>query len=173
MLPTIAIVGRPNVGKSTLFNVLTQTRDALVADQPGLTRDRKIGRGYFDDQAYLLVDTGGLNGETSAMNAAITQQALLAVEESDCIFLLVDGQAGLTPTDEQITQQLRQFNIPIYLVINKTENQSSEQANTEFYRLGLTQLYSISAAHNQGIEGLMASVFAQQFNTVQLEHSEA
>jgi len=167
MLPTIAIVGRPNVGKSTLFNVLTQTRDALVADQAGLTRDRKIGRGYFNDQAYLLVDTGGLNGETSAMGAAITQQALLAVEESDCILLLVDGQIGLTPTDEQITQQLRQFNIPIHLVINKTENQSPEQASAEFYRLGLTQLYTISAAHNQGIEGLMASVFAQQFNTTQ------
>jgi GTP-binding protein len=159
MLPTIAIVGRPNVGKSTLFNVLTQTRDALVANQPGLTRDRKIGQGRIGNRCYWLIDTGGLGFDGDAMLEHITQQALLAVQESDCVFFMVDGRAGLTAADENLAQSLRIFNTPIHLVINKTESLPKETVSAEFYRLGF-ETYSISAAHQQGIKALMDQVLS-------------
>jgi GTP-binding protein len=160
MLPTIAIVGRPNVGKSTLFNALTKTRDALVANQPGLTRDRQFGRGCVGERNYWLVDTGGLNDKGDAILERITQQAFLAIKESDCVLFLVDGRAGLTATDENIAQSLRQFNTPIHLVINKTEGFQSELISTDFHRLGFGEMHTISASHQQGIKGLMETVLS-------------
>lgn len=158
MLPVIAIVGRPNVGKSTLFNALTRTRDALVADQPGLTRDKIWGQGQLGEKPYLLIDTGGLHGEETEISEYITRQALSAVQESDSALFLVDGRAGLTAVDERIAEHLRQFNIPIHLVVNKTENLVSELASAEFYRLGFQTVHTISAAHRRGIKTLIDTV---------------
>ena len=160
MLPTISIVGRPNVGKSTLFNVLTKTRDALVANIPGLTRDRKFGRGCVGGRDYWLIDTGGLGEKDDLITERITQQALLAIEESDCILFLVDGRACLTAADENIAQKLRQFNTPIFMVINKTEGLQNELVSTEFHRLGFSDIHSISATHKQGIQSLMRAVLS-------------
>lgn len=161
MLPTIAIVGRPNVGKSTLFNALTQTRDALVADQPGLTRDRKFGRGRVGGSDYWLIDTGGLGEEGDAILEHITEQVLLAIQEADCVLFLVDGQVGLTAADENIAQNLRKSNTTIYLVINKTESMQSGLVSMEFHRLGFSDIYPISAVHRRGIEVLMERVLSQ------------
>jgi len=158
MLPIIAIVGRPNVGKSTLFNVLTKSREALVADQPGLTRDRKFGRGKVGEKNYWLIDTGGLGGEGDAIVEYITQQAQQAIQEADCAMFLVDGREGLTATDENIAQELRQFNTPIHLVINKAEGLAKELISIDFHQLGLGSIHAISAAHSQGIEALMKEV---------------
>ncbi|MDM8565230.1 ribosome biogenesis GTPase Der [Candidatus Halobeggiatoa sp. HSG11] len=157
MLPTIAIVGRPNVGKSTLFNALTKTRDALVADQPGLTRDRKFGRGIVGGKCWLI-DTGGLGEKNDAMLEHITQQAWLAVEEADSVLFLVDGRSGLTAADENLANKLRRLEIPVYLVINKAEGVQKELISAEFYRLGLQNIHVISAAHQRGITDLMLHV---------------
>jgi len=160
MLPIIAIVGRPNVGKSTLFNVLTQTRDALVADQPGLTRDRKFGRGRIGNDPYWLIDTGGFSEQEDAIVESVTQQILLAVNEADSLLFLVDGRVGLTAIDEMIAQNLRQLNTPIHLVINKSEGLASELVSAEFQRLGFGNIHTISAVHQQGISGLMDEVLS-------------
>jgi GTP-binding protein len=160
MLPTITIVGRPNVGKSTLFNALTRTRDALVADQPGLTRDRKIGKGRVGGRDYWLIDTGGLGEEGETILERITEQALLAVKEADCVLFIVDGRAGLTSVDENLAQNLRQFNTPIYLVINKSEGIQSELISAEFHSLGFGEIFAISAAHQRGITTLMETVLS-------------
>ncbi|WP_069471323.1 ribosome biogenesis GTPase Der [Candidatus Marithrix sp. Canyon 246] len=159
MLPTISIIGRPNVGKSTFFNALTKTRDALVADESGLTRDRKFGRGSVGDRDYWVIDTGGIGIDDDVIVSHITQQALLAIEESDAIFFVVDGRAGLTPVDEKLAQQIRKFNIPVYLVINKSEGIQAEIISAEFLGLGL-ETYTISAAHRSGIYELMEPVLA-------------
>jgi GTP-binding protein len=159
-LPTLVIVGRPNVGKSTLFNVLTQSRDALVADQPGLTRDRQFGRGHFAQQSYLVVDTGGLGETKNAIVERITQQVLLAIQDADSILFLVDGRGGLTAADESITEQLRPLEIPIHLVINKAEGLEKNLVSAEFYQLGLESIHVISAAHRQGIQTLLETVLA-------------
>lgn len=161
MLPTIAIIGRPNVGKSTLFNILTQSRDALVADEAGLTRDRQLGRGRLDEQEYFVLDTGGLfNDKQDVMAELVTQQALQAVKEADCVLFVVDGRAGLTPVDETIMRQLRIFATKIYLVVNKTENLDGVSASAEFYHWGLDKIYAISAAHRQGIGDMLEEVLA-------------
>ncbi len=160
MPSTIAIVGRPNVGKSTLFNVLTKTRDALVADQPGLTRDRKFGRGRVGDKKYWLIDTGGLAEKDNAIIEHITQQAELAIQESDCILLLVDGRAGLSAADENIVQDLRRYNTPIHLVINKTEGKQRELISADFQSLGFDNIHTISAAHRRGVDRMMKKVLA-------------
>ncbi|MDM8560234.1 ribosome biogenesis GTPase Der [Candidatus Parabeggiatoa sp. HSG14] len=160
MIPTITIVGRPNVGKSTLFNVLTKTRDALVANQPGLTRDRKFGQGRVGECDYWLIDTGGLSGEDEVMGQHITQQVLSAVKESDYILFLVDGREGLTAADENIAQTVRRFNTPLYLVVNKTEGLQNELVSAEFHHLGFKNIHAISSAHQQGIYPLMEKVLS-------------
>lgn len=161
MCPIFAIIGRSNVGKSTLFNVLTQSRSALVADQPGLTRDRKFGRGQLGSKLYWVIDTGGLSGANDdAIGERITRQASVAVQEADAVLFLVDGRAGLTVTDELIAQRLRQFNVPIHLVINKAEGLDKALISAEFQILGFSSIYAISAAHRQGIQTLMETVLA-------------
>ena len=160
MLPVIAIVGRPNVGKSTLFNSLTRTRDALVADLPGLTRDRQYGLGQRGPQPYMVVDTGGLTGEEAGMDGLVARQVWRAIDEADAVLLLVDGRAGLTVADQEIAGQLRRAGKLPHLVINKAEHRDPDLLSVEFHALGLQHLHVIAAVHNQGVEALMEAVMA-------------
>lgn len=158
MLPVIAIVGRPNVGKSTLFNALTGTRDALVADAPGLTRDRQYGIGTVHNRRYLVVDTGGFSHEDSELTRLITDQTTSAVEEADVTLFMVDARSGLTAHDEIIAKRLRRSARPIVLVVNKTEGLEPSIAASEFHALGLGPPWPVSAAHKRGLDALMAAV---------------
>ena len=160
MLPVIAIVGRPNVGKSTLFNSLTRTRNALVADLPGLTRDRQYGLGQRGPQPYMVVDTGGLTDDDEGLAGMVQQQARRAIEEADAILLLVDGRAGLTAMDEEIASQLRRAGKPLHLVVNKGEHRDPDLLSADFHALGLEYLHVIAAVHNEGVETLMTAVLA-------------
>lgn len=158
-LPVIALVGRPNVGKSTLFNRLTRSRDALVADFPGLTRDRQYGQGKYQDKPYILIDTGGLSGESEELDSRMAKQTLLAIEESDIVFFLVDAHQGLTPADEVIAGQLRKQNKQVMLVVNKADGVSQQFLNSEFTSLGFSSFQVISAEHNRGVKDLMDLAF--------------
>ena len=160
MLPVIALVGRPNVGKSTLFNSLTRTRNALVADLPGLTRDRQYGLGQRGPQPYMVVDTGGLTDDDEGLAGMVQQQARRAIEEADAILLLVDGRAGLTAMDEEIASQLRRAGKPLHLVVNKGEHRDPDLLSADFHALGLEYLHVIAAVHNEGVETLMTAVLA-------------
>jgi len=155
VIPTIVIVGRPNVGKSTLFNRLTRSRDALVADVPGLTRDRHYGRGRVGGKSYIVVDTGGLEPVVhERILHAMAQQTLLAVDEADAVVLLVDGRQGLTPQDRTIAEQLRKTGRRIWLVVNKAEGMQPATVNAEFHELALGDPLAISAAHGDGVSDL-------------------
>ena len=158
MLPVIVLVGRPNVGKSTLFNRLSRSRDALVADQPGLTRDRQYGVGRVGDRPYVVVDTGGLSGEDSGVELLMQQQVQAAIDEADHILLLLDAKAGCTGGDELIAAQLRRTGKPVTPVVNKSENLDREMAGAEFHALGLGQPVAIAAAHGRGVRTLMDQV---------------
>ena len=161
MIPTLVIVGRPNVGKSTLFNRLTRSRDALVADVPGLTRDRHYGRGRVGGKPYLVVDTGGL--EPVAQDGivhAMAQQTRLAVDEADAVVLLVDGRQGLTSQDRTIAEQLRKTGRRIWLVVNKAEGMPPAAVNAEFHELALGDPLAISAAHGEGVSDLADLIIA-------------
>lgn len=155
MLPVITIVGRPNVGKSTLFNVLTKSKAALVADFPGVTRDRQYGRGCYQHKSFMLVDTCGLGEENDSLDTLASQQANLALEEADVIFFVVDGRAGLTPVDINIAAQLRRLTKPIFLLINKSESLAPDMVAADFQSLGFKQMFCISSAHSRGIADLM------------------
>lgn len=158
MLPVIVLVGRPNVGKSTLFNVLTRSRDALVADQPGLTRDRQYGYGGEGTRRYVVIDTGGLFGEDDALSDMMAQQTRRAVSEADRVIFMVDGRAGLTAADEQIGAELRRTDKRVHLVVNKTEGVAPDIAGVEFHSLGLGTPHTIAAAHRRGVVALMEAV---------------
>ncbi len=160
MLPVIALVGRPNVGKSTLFNRLTRSRDALVADQPGLTRDRQYGVGRMGSRPYVVVDTGGISGEREGVEVLMDQQVRLAIEEADHIFYLVDAREGLAGADEQIAAELRKTGKPITVVANKAESLDSDIAGAEFHALGLGDPVAISSAHGRGVKPLINKVLA-------------
>ena len=155
MLPVVALVGRPNVGKSTLFNRLTRTRDALVADQPGLTRDRKYGVARAGGRPYLVVDTGGISGDANGIDVLMEQQVRLAISEADQILFLVDGRGGLNADDEQIAGELRRTGKPVTLVVNKTESLDYDSISGEFFGLGLGEPAPIAAAHGRGIQSLI------------------
>ncbi|CDZ78290.1 GTP-binding protein EngA [Legionella massiliensis] len=155
MIPVIALVGRPNVGKSTLFNRFTRSQDALVADFPGLTRDRQYGQAQFDDKPFIVVDTGGVGVDDLAVDALMSKQSELALDEATLILFLVDGRAGLTGIDESIALRLRKLNKPVFLVINKTDGLDEEIACSEFQTLGFSEVHAISAAHGRGIHSLM------------------
>jgi len=162
MKPVVAIVGRPNVGKSTLFNRLTRSRDALVADRPGITRDRKYGHGEYNSKSFLLVDTGGLGEEeteSTPIADQITQQSLQAVREADAVIWLVDGRTGLTAVDETLASQLRPLNRNIFVAVNKTEGLDPDIVTAEFHALGIENVHAISAKRGSGIEALMNRVF--------------
>lgn len=158
MKPVIALVGRPNVGKSTLFNRLTRSRDALVADQPGLTRDRKFGEGKLGDRPYIVVDTGGLSGEDEGVEKLMASQSWQAVQESDIVLFLVDGRAGMVTDDQNIAKRLRATGKPVYLVVNKTDGLNEDVVTAEFYAMGLGEPYPIAAAHGRGVHALINQV---------------
>jgi GTP-binding protein len=161
MPPTIVLVGRPNVGKSTLFNRLTKTRDALVHDLPGLTRDRHYGHGRVGDRPYLVVDTGGFEPVAdSGILFEMARQTLQAVDEADAIVFLVDGRGGLTPQDKLIAERLRRTGRPVWLAVNKTEGMPPDSAVAEFHELGLGEPHAISGAHGEGVRELMDRVLA-------------
>jgi GTP-binding protein len=158
MKPVIALVGRPNVGKSTLFNRLTRSRDALVADFPGLTRDRQYGDGLIGERPYIVVDTGGIGEGEQGIDQPMTEQARLAVSEADAVLFLVDGRAGVTSADELIANELRAGDKPVYLVVNKTDGVDEQVAAADFYSLGLSEPHAIAASHGRGVKRLMNQV---------------
>ncbi len=151
-MSVVAIVGRPNVGKSTIFNILTASRSAIVADYSGLTRDRKYGT--LKDSGVTLIDTGGLNEESDDMSHAIKEQTDLAIDEADSLLFVVDAIDGLLPTDQEIAQSLRKQNKNITLLINKADNHKLEESSAEFNNLGFKQTIFLSASHNKGFSEL-------------------
>jgi GTP-binding protein len=156
MLPTIALVGRPNVGKSTLFNRLTKTRNALVADFPGLTRDRHYGRARAGDREYIVVDTGGFEPvATSGIYFEMAKQAQAAIAESDVVVLIVDARSGLTPQDSAIAQLLRRSGRPVVVAVNKAEGLVPERAVAEFHELALGEPLAVSAAHGENVHAMI------------------
>ena len=174
MLPTLVLVGRPNVGKSTLFNRLTRSRDALVADQPGLTRDRHYGRGRLGDKPHLVVDTGGL--EPVAKDGILhhmARQTRQAVDEADVVLFLVDGRAGVTPQDTIIATELRKTGRPVLLLVNKAEGMQRARVTAEFFELGLGEPLPISSAHGDNVEEVVEIAledFAQPEETAESDH---
>ena len=161
MKRVIALVGRPNVGKSTLFNRLTRTRDALVADEPGLTRDRRYGSVQYDDCAFMFIDTGGLSNDENDIDNLIKGQALQAIEESDLVYFLIDGRASLSADDVTIAKRLRETGKEIVLILNKTERMERENVVAEFYTLGFSESIAISSAHGSGIDDLLSDLVSR------------
>jgi GTP-binding protein len=156
--PTIVLVGRPNVGKSTLFNRLTRTRDALVHDVPGLTRDRHYGAGRMGDKPFLVVDTGGLEpAAKEGVLAEMAKQTQSALAEADVVIFLTDAREGVTPQDQRIAEELRRLNRPVWVAVNKSEGKNSAIATAEFHELGLGEPLAISAAHGEGVHDLIES----------------
>lgn len=160
MTPVIALVGRPNVGKSTLFNRLTRTRDALVADFPGLTRDRKYGHANIAGFDFIVIDTGGIDGTEEGVEEKMAEQSLLAIEEADVVLFLVDARAGLLPADIGIAQYLRQRDKTTVVVANKTDGIDADSHCAEFYQLGLGEVEQIAAAQSRGVTQLIEQVLA-------------
>ena len=160
MLPIVALVGRPNVGKSTLFNVLTGTRDAIVADVPGLTRDRQYGFGRLGPLPFVVIDTGGLVENPKGIEAQMRAQTERAVTEADRLILLVDGRAGLTPQDDFVAREIRKSGKPTTLAVNKSEGLDLDVAAADFHALGLGEPVGISSSHGQGCEELMEQALA-------------
>jgi len=161
MRPVIALVGRPNVGKSTLFNRLTRSRDALVANIPGLTRDRQYGQGMVGDRPYIVIDTGGITGDEAGIDFEMAAQSLQAIEEADAVLFLVDAREGFTPVDANLLDHLRKKNKAFSLVVNKVDGLDIEQALAEFYTTGLDDLFPITASQGRGVKRMMEQVLAR------------
>ncbi|MBK8480540.1 MAG: ribosome biogenesis GTPase Der [Proteobacteria bacterium] len=162
MLPTLAIIGRPNVGKSTLFNRLIGRRRALVADEPGLTRDRHYATASFDDRELLLVDTGGFEDQgTSGIESAVRLQTQIAIDEADLVLLVTDARAGLTSTDQELIARLRRAAKPTLHVANKVDGPQLEAAAAELYRFGVTDVHAVSAEHGRGLDELVTAIVAR------------
>ena len=160
MKPTLVIAGRPNVGKSTLFNRLTRTRDALVANLPGLTRDRHYGVGRMGERQYLVVDTGGLDLQAKGVFVEMARQARTAIAEADAIVLVTDAREGLTVQDRAIGEELRRMGRRVYVAVNKSEGMNAELATAEFHELALGAPWAISAEHGEGVRDLVDAVLA-------------
>lgn len=160
MKPVIALVGRPNVGKSTMFNQMTRSRAALVADYAGLTRDRQYGTARHEDQDFIVIDTGGLTGERGGIEALMQDQAWAAVEEADCVVFMVDARAGMTVADQEIAERLRRSSKPIQLVVNKVDGVDESLVQAEFARLGLGEPVFTTASHGRGIAAVWEGVLA-------------
>ncbi|RJG00486.1 ribosome biogenesis GTPase Der [Noviherbaspirillum sedimenti] len=173
MKPVIALVGRPNVGKSTLFNRLTRSRDALVADLPGLTRDRHYGEGRVGERPFLVIDTGGFEPVAKeGIMHEMAKQTKQAVAEADAVIFLVDGRQGLTPHDKTITDFLRKSGRQVLLVVNKSEGMKYTTVTADFYELGLGDPYVISAAHGDGVHDLVNETLDLVFGARQAEQEE-
>lgn len=160
MLPVIALIGRPNVGKSTLFNQLTRSRDALVADYPGLTRDRQYGQGKVGGRPYLVVDTGGLVGDERGLDGLMADQVWVAVEESDAVVLMLDARDGINLSDELIATRLRRSGKRVFLTLNKVDGVDVAPVLTDAFGLGLGEPLQIAAAHGRGVVSLIDRVLA-------------
>ena len=161
MKPTIVLVGRPNVGKSTLFNRVTRSRDAIVADMPGLTRDRHYGHGRMGEKPYLIVDTGGFEPVAKdGIFFEMAKQTLQAVAEADAIIFIVDARQGFAAQDKGIADQLRRSGRTVWLAVNKAEGMPQAVVAAEFYELGLGDPLAISAAHGDGVNELIELVLA-------------
>ena len=164
MVPVVALVGRPNVGKSTLFNRLTRTRDALVADFPGLTRDRKYGRAEIKGHEYIVIDTGGIDGTEDGVESFMAEQSLQAIEEADIVLFLVDARAGAMPADHAIAKHLRSRQKATFLVANKIDGIDADSAISDFYSLGLGDIHPIAASHGRGVSVLIETVLDPIFH---------
>jgi len=162
MIPVIALVGRPNVGKSTLFNRLTRTREALVANFAGLTRDRKYGEAILAETRCIVIDTGGITGFEEGIEEAMAEQSLKAIDEADAVVFLVDAREGLTADDERLATELRKKKEKVFLVANKVDGVDANMIIGEFYSLGLGEVYQISASHGRGVKQLEVDI-AQSF----------
>jgi GTPase len=161
MRPIVAIVGRPNVGKSTLFNRLLGRRKAIVDDMPGVTRDRNYGQVDRFDVPFTLIDTGGFEPTSEdRLLQQMREQSQLAMEEADVILFVMDAREGLTPADEEVAEMLRRVDKPVFFLLNKVEGEKQENDLSEFYALGIEQFYPISAEHNRGVGDLMDAVIA-------------
>lgn len=160
MKPVIALVGRPNVGKSTLFNQLTKSRDALVADLPGLTRDRKYGDARVEDKSFIVIDTGGIGEGEKGIDAYMAEQSRLAIHEATIVLFLVDARAGLTAADQEIAAELRTLSKRVHVVVNKIDGVQEEAAMADFHRLGMGELFGIAASHGRGVAQMMLNVLA-------------
>ncbi len=158
MLPIIAIVGRPNVGKSTLFNRLTQSRQALVADTPGVTRDRLYGEGQIDGETFIVIDTAGLGHGEEKIDQLVVKQSWAAIREADAVLFVTDVRAGVTAKDHDLVSELRSAAKTVYLVVNKCEGLDPEIACNEFYQLGFGEPHAISSAHGTGVTELMREI---------------
>jgi GTP-binding protein len=160
MLPVVAIVGRPNVGKSTLFNCLTQSRNALVSDFPGMTRDRQYGQANIAEHQYIVIYTAGIGDDKEDLDKLSIQQSIQAVQEADKVIFVLDGREGITSVDHSIARTLRSMNKSIYVAINKTESLDPHLVSADFYSLGFGEPLSISASHKSGINRLIEHIFA-------------
>lgn len=160
MIPVFALVGRPNVGKSTLFNRITKTQDALVANFPGLTRDRQYGEARLGSRHFIVIDTAGITGQEEGIDSAVAQQSQQAVLEADAVVFMVDARDGLTPVDEQLAQRLRSYNKPIFFVANKIDGVNVDEALAEIYRLGAEKIYPTTATHGRGLKPLLEDMLA-------------
>jgi GTP-binding protein len=161
MKPTLVLVGRPNVGKSTLFNRLTKSRDAIVADLPGLTRDRHYGHGKLGKKPYLVVDTGGFEPLVKeGILHEMARQTEQAIAEADAVIFVVDGRTGITPHDKEIANKLRRLERPVLVAVNKSEGMNSGMVEAEFHELGLGEPNAISSAHGEGVRGLVELALA-------------
>ena len=161
MLPVVAIVGRPNVGKSTLFNRLTRTRDAVISAFPGTTRDRQFGEVHVDSRHFILIDTGGITAEKDEVDKLITRQALQAIQDADKVLFVVDGKSGITPEDRSIAETLRRSGKPIILAVNKTESIDPSIGVADSFELGIGKPHAIAAAHGTGVTKLLEKLFPE------------
>ena len=160
MIPVIALVGRPNVGKSTLFNQLTRSRDALVANLPGLTRDRKYGEARVGSRPFVVIDTGGISGDEAGIDAQMAGQSLVAIEEADAVLFMVDAREGLNAADQALAKHLRQRNKAFHLVVNKIDGLDEDVALSDFYTLGVESVFAIAASHGRGVRSMIEQVLA-------------
>ncbi|KAA1194377.1 ribosome biogenesis GTPase Der [Pseudohalioglobus sediminis] len=158
MIPVIALVGRPNVGKSTLFNQLTRSRDALVANFPGLTRDRKYGEARLGDRPFVVIDTGGISGDEHGIDSEMAEQSLVAIEEADAVLFMVDAREGLNAADQALARHLRQSNKSFHLVVNKIDGLDADVAVSDFYALGVESMHAIAASHGRGVRAMITEV---------------
>ncbi len=173
MLPVVALVGRPNVGKSTLFNRLTRSRDALVADYPGLTRDRQYGQAEVEEHPFIVIDTGGIHGNEKGIDALMAEQSLLAIAEADAVLFMVDARAGLTSADIGIADHLRKQNKTVFVAANKVDGIDADSAVAEFYSLALGgTVHQIAAAHGRGVTQLLTLALTPHVEALSLENAK-